>query len=79
MDEAESKLARLMGFHLIDGSDSLAQTHWLVLNPPEGLELDDHPPEGPEDRFFEKPHIIGSPNIMLWFAGTIGATRKQPF
>lgn len=52
MDEAESKLARQMGFHLIDGSDSLAQTHWLVLNPPEGLELDDHPPEGPEDRFF---------------------------
>jgi hypothetical protein len=50
MDEVESKLARQMGFHPIDGSNSLAQTHWLVLNPPD--ELDDHPPAGPEDRFF---------------------------
>jgi len=30
----------------------MAQTHWLLFDPPEGYELDDHPPEGPDDQSY---------------------------
>jgi hypothetical protein len=52
MNETQGKTDVALGFRLIDEEDTLAQTHWLIFDPPEGYELDDHPPNGPDDRFY---------------------------
>jgi hypothetical protein len=52
MNETHGKVDIALGFRLIDEEDTLAQTHWLIFDPPEGYELDDHPPVGPEDRMY---------------------------
>lgn len=52
MNEGQRKADLALGFRLIDEDDTLAQTHWLILDPPQGYELDDHPPSGPDDRSY---------------------------
>ena len=52
MNETQGKTDVALGFRLIDEKDTLAQTHWLIFDPPEGYELDDHPPNGPDDRLY---------------------------
>ena len=52
MNDATNKLDLAFGFRLIDFQDPLAQTHWLIFDPPEGYEHDDHPPKGPDDQFY---------------------------
>jgi hypothetical protein len=52
MNETQGKTGVALGFRLIDEKDTLAQTHWLIFDPPEGYELDDHPPNGPDDRLY---------------------------
>jgi hypothetical protein len=52
MNETQRKTDLALGFRLIDEGDTLAQTHWLIFDPPEGYELDDHPPKGPDDRSY---------------------------
>jgi len=52
MNEARRKKDFALGFRLIDEGDTLAQTHWLIFDPPVGYELDDHPPKGPDDKFY---------------------------
>jgi len=52
MNETQRKTDLALGFRLIDEQDTLAQTHWLIFDPPEGYELDDHPPKGPDDQFY---------------------------
>ncbi len=52
MNETQRKTDLALGFRLIDEEDSLAQTHWLIFDPPEGYELDDHPPKGPDDQSY---------------------------
>lgn len=52
MNEIQWKMDSALGFRLVDDEDSLARTHWLMFDPPEGYELDDHPPKGPDDEYF---------------------------
>lgn len=52
MNETKKKQDLALGFRLIDDQDTLAQTHWLIFDPPEGHELDDHPPKGPDDQSY---------------------------
>src|SRR5256885_10970690 len=52
MNQMQGKIALALGFRLIDEEDPLAQTHGLIFDPPEGYELDDHPPKGPDDQFY---------------------------
>lgn len=50
MNEKKADLA--FGFRVIDDQDALSRTHWLIFDPPEGYELDDHPPKGPDDQSY---------------------------
>jgi hypothetical protein len=52
MNETQGENYLALGFRLIDEGDTLAQTHWLIFDPPEGYELDDHPPKGPNDQLY---------------------------
>jgi hypothetical protein len=41
MSETEKNLERALGFALLDPDDPRYSTHWLVLHPPEGCDLDE--------------------------------------
>jgi hypothetical protein len=41
MSETEKTLERVLGFALLDPDDPRYSTHWLVLHPPEGFDLDE--------------------------------------
>jgi hypothetical protein len=41
MSETEKNLERALGFALLDPDDPRYSTHWLVLHPPEGFDLDE--------------------------------------
>ena len=52
MNETRRKTIVAFGFRLINDEETLAQTHWLIFDPPEGYELDDHPPKGTDDQSY---------------------------
>lgn len=41
MSETEKNLERAVGLALLDSDDPRCSTHWLILHPPEGFDLDE--------------------------------------